>query len=80
MAGITRETGRDTRRPARGTGGAAKMSFKGKAELLGMPVLGSFPQPVRAQLRRSGGSTCWETVFSNPPLVNTTAQFKAKSD
>ena len=45
-----------------------------------MPVLGSFPLPVRAQLRRSGGSTCWETVFSNPPLVNTTAQFKAKSD
>src|SRR5215471_20433128 len=25
MAGITRETGRDTRRPARGTGGAAKI-------------------------------------------------------
>jgi len=63
-----------------GTGGAAKMSFKGKAELLEMPALGAFPQPVRAQLRRSGGSTCWETVFSNPPLVNTTAQFKAKSD
>jgi cysteine-rich repeat protein len=63
-----------------GTGGAAKASFKGKADLLVMPTLGSFPLPVRAQLRRSGGSTCWETVFSNPPLTNTTLQFKAKSD
>jgi cysteine-rich repeat protein len=63
-----------------GTGGAAKASFKGKAELLNMPTLGAFPLPVRAQLRRSGGSTCWETVFSNPPLTNTTLQFKAKSD
>jgi cysteine-rich repeat protein len=63
-----------------GTGGAAKAQFKGKAELLVMPALGSFPQPIRAQLRRSGGATCWETVFSNAPLTNTTAQFKAKSD
>ena len=63
-----------------GTGGAAKASFKGKADLLVMPPLGAFPQPVRAQLRRSGGATCWETVFTNPPLTNTTAQFKAKSD
>src|SRR5262249_45118011 len=63
-----------------GTGGAAKVSFKGKGDNLVMPTLGSFPQPVRVQLRRSGGSTCWESVFSNPPLSNTTLQFKAKSD
>jgi hypothetical protein len=44
-----------------------------------MPALGALPLPVRVQLRRSGASTCWEAVYSTP-LVNTSAQFKARSD
>jgi cysteine-rich repeat protein len=60
-----------------GVAGAAKISAKGKAERLNMPTLGSLALPIEAQLR--GAGQCWGATYSTP-TVNTTAQFKAKSD
>lgn len=60
-----------------GTSGAAKISAKGKGELLDMPSLGSVALPVVVQLK--GPGTCWEATFSTP-ILDTTEQFKAKSD
>jgi cysteine-rich repeat protein len=61
-----------------GIAGASKAAFKGKGDNLEMPALGGFPLPVRVQLRRQSG-TCFESVHSTP-LVETSEQFKAKSD
>jgi cysteine-rich repeat protein len=60
-----------------GIAGAAKISAKGKGDNLVMPVLGSLATPIEAQLR--GAGLCWSATYSTP-IVNTTAQFKAKSD
>ena len=60
-----------------GIAGAAKTSAKGKGDLLEMPTLGSLALPVRAQLRGAGG--CWGATYSTA-IVNTSEQFKAKSD
>jgi len=62
---------------ASGIAGAAKISAKGKAEHLNMPVLGSLALPIQAQLR--GAGQCWGATYSTS-LVNTPLQFKAKSD
>jgi cysteine-rich repeat protein len=60
-----------------GIAGAAKISAKGKGDLLEMPALGSLPLPIEAQVRGAGG--CWGANYSTS-ITNTTAQFKAKSD
>ena len=60
-----------------GLAGAAKMSAKGKGDHLDMPALGSLALPIRAQLH--GAGLCWEATYSTA-TVNTSLQFKAKSD
>jgi cysteine-rich repeat protein len=60
-----------------GVGATAKVSAKGKGDLLDMPTLGSLGLPIVTQLR--GAGTCWEATYSTS-IVNTTEQFKAKSD
>ena len=60
-----------------GIAGAAKISAKGKADNLVMPVLGSLATPIEAQLR--GAGICWSATYSTP-LKNDATQFKAKSD
>src|SRR5262245_35636864 len=61
-----------------GLAGKASMSLKGKGDNIPMPPLGTLALPLRAQLQ-SGNGQCWEGTFSTP-TINTTAQFKAKSD
>jgi len=60
-----------------GVAGSAKVSAKGKGELLVMPTLGALPLPITVQLR--GAGQCWGATFSTS-LASTTEQFKAKSD
>jgi cysteine-rich repeat protein len=60
-----------------GIDGAAKISAKGKGDLLDMPALGDLALPVEAQLH--GAGQCWAATYSTA-IVNTAAQFKAKSD
>jgi hypothetical protein len=60
-----------------GAAGSAKITAKGKGENLEMPALGNLATPIQVQLRRAGA--CWAAVYSTPTL-NTTEQFKAKSD
>jgi cysteine-rich repeat protein len=62
-----------------GDAGKSKMSAKGKGSALPLP---SLPIPaagsLRVQLRRSGGSECWESLFAPPFGTNDGAQFSDK--
>lgn len=62
-----------------GLAGKAKVQVKGKGVNLAMPTLG-LAMPVTIQLVIDDGITpeCWQTTFTAPPVVNTSAQFKAK--
>jgi cysteine-rich repeat protein len=60
-----------------GLEGSAKASARGKGVNLDVPTLGSLATPIRVQLR--GPGICFEATYSTP-LLNTTEQFKAKSD
>jgi cysteine-rich repeat protein len=61
-----------------GGAGQAKISVKGKGALLQMPSL-PMSEPVTIQLR-NGAGTCWEAIYSAPPLKNDSAQYQDKSD
>ena len=60
------------------TANKGKLQVKGVLPNLHLPVL-PLTTPVRAQLVRSGSSTCWEATYSTP-TVNMATAFKAKSD
>ena len=60
-----------------GIDGRAKVSAKGKGTLLDMPALGSLATPIEVRLH--GAGQCWAATYSTA-IVNTTEQFKAKSD
>ncbi len=61
-----------------GDDGRAKLSFKGKGELLGLETLSLAP-PVVVQLRRTDDGACWEAAFSHP-TVSDENELKARSD
>jgi hypothetical protein len=59
--------------------GKAKMSVKGKGDLLPLPVsVEPLPLPLLMQLQGEAGG-CWEARFSNP-TSNDGKKFKARSD
>jgi hypothetical protein len=60
--------------------GKAKITVKGKGELLDMPPdLDDLTSPITVQLLRTGG-TCWQAVYSAPFLQQEPEQFKDRSD
>ena len=61
-----------------GADGQPKIMLKGRGILLQTPLLPMIP-PVTVQLRNSDGS-CWEAVYSAPPLKNDSTQYQDKSD
>ncbi len=62
-----------------GGAGAAKLTLKGKGDNIPLPPLGpTLMLPLKAQLQSENGQ-CYEGTFSTP-LVNSTLDFKAKSD
>ena len=62
-----------------GGAGAAKLTLKGKGDNVPLPPLGpTLVLPLKAQLQSENGQ-CFEGTFSTP-LVNTTLDFRAKSD
>jgi cysteine-rich repeat protein len=62
-----------------GISGKAKIQVQGRGSLLAMPSLTSLTQPVTIQIQATNG-ICWETVFSSPPVVQSSTSFKDKGD
>jgi cysteine-rich repeat protein len=62
-----------------GVAGKAKIQVQGKGTFLDMPSLTSLTQPVTVQIQNTTG-TCWESVFSAPPTVQSATQFKDRAD
>jgi len=61
-----------------GGAGRGKIRVKGWGANLRAPAL-PLTTPVRVQLRRSDGSTCWEATYSTA-IRNDATGFRAKSD
>jgi hypothetical protein len=61
-----------------GVAGRGKLQVKGGGTNLPLPTL-PLTTLVRAQLRQSSSSTCWEATYSTPSM-NSPTEFKAKSD
>jgi len=61
-----------------GGAGRGKIRVKGWGPNLHPPAL-PLTTPVRVQLRRSDGSTCWEATYSTA-IRNDATGFRAKSD
>lgn len=60
--------------------GTAKIIFTAKGDLLDLPAMPlSGPTKVTVQIKNSDG-LCWEAVYSDPPLRNTTELFKDRAD
>ena len=60
--------------------GKAGIKVKGKGALLALPDPTGLQSPIRVQLRRSGASTCWESVFSAPFTKQDATGFSDRSD
>ena len=61
-----------------GAAGKPKIMLKGRGVPLQTPSLPMIP-PVTVQLRNSEGS-CWEAVYSAPPVKNGPTLYQGKSD
>jgi hypothetical protein len=64
---------------AAGADGKAKIIVRAKGLTLGMPAALSVAPAVTVQVKNSDG-LCWGAVFSAPPIVSTSEQFKAKGE
>ncbi len=60
--------------------GKASIKLKGKGALLAMPNLSAVTPPIVVQLRHTGSSACWQTVFSAPFTKQDATQLKDRSD
>jgi len=60
--------------------GKAKITLKGKGELLPMPALGTLTSPVTVQLVNRRTGTCWEAVYSAPFLEQDDTQFLDRAE
>ena len=61
-----------------GTAGKGKIGVQGADTNLAFPTL-PLTMPVRAQLRQSGSSACWEATYGQA-ITNSPTEFKAKSE
>jgi hypothetical protein len=62
-----------------GATGKAKVALKGKGSSLGLAASVALTTPVRIQLQRREGSSCWDAAYS-AAVTDVTTEFRAKSD
>jgi hypothetical protein len=62
-----------------GAAGKAKIALKGKGSSLGLPASIALTTPVRIQLQRRDGVSCWDAAYS-AALTDDATEFRAKSD
>jgi cysteine-rich repeat protein len=62
-----------------GPDGRAQIQLAARGTSLGLPDLSTVAQPVTVQIKNSDG-ICWEAIYSAPPRLQSSTQFKDKAD